>query len=204
MVDSLLEKIGSHAGEFLCETRSSEPDTKQVRFCHKIEPPKESIDLPKVDGIHEFYSKIGSLTLYYCSESDEAACYLAHPVEWESLEEGIADWVYLLDEDEEEEILPTWFESHKVIGEIPGSGNYILLVTSGDESGSLFLFDHDGFEFTKVGATIEEFVLNTLDPDPEAFAELITYMCFMSGSSSQQWWARELHHNSGKIVRNSV
>ena len=31
----------------------------------------------------------------------------------------------MLDEDEQEEALPPWFGSHKVIGEIPASGNSI-------------------------------------------------------------------------------
>ena len=203
MIKELIEKINNHSGEFLCEAIGAEENKKIVNFSHTIEPPEKANDIPHVGDIAEFYSLIGSLTLYYCPESDEAAYYLGHPTEWESFEEEFSDWLDMLDEDEEEEVLPPWFRSHKVIGEIPASGNFILLVTGGDESGVIYSFDHDGFEFKKLGSTIEEFILLALDPTPDYFSEIVTYMRFTLESDEHQWWARELRHNSGKIVRNN-
>ena len=201
MIEKIIESIRNHEGEFLCEAIGNEDNTKVVKFCHIIVPPKLNSEIPKVGDINDFYLLAGSLTLYACPESNEAAFYIAHPEEWDSLEENFADWVNMLDEDED--ALPCWFESHKVIGEIPASGNYILVVTGGEESGAIYEFEHDGFEFIKIGSSLENFLLNTLDPDPNAFSQIASHMRFISGASDQQWWARELRHNSGKVVRNN-
>ncbi len=204
MIKNLVEKIQEHEGVFLCEAIGSEESTKLVKFTHSIEPPRPGVQIPKVGDLNEFYSSIGSLTLYSCPDSFESAYYIAHPSEWEELESDLSDWTYLLDEDEEEEALPSWFGSHKVIGEIPSSGNYLLVVTSEIDPGAIYSFDHDGFEFKRVGSSLEEFVQNTIDPDPGTFCDLVTYMRFTSEDSDYQWWARELRHASGKIVRNDA
>jgi len=204
MIENLLERIRNHEGEFLCEAIGAEENTKLVKFSHSVDPPSPSVQVPDVGDLNEFYSAIGSLTLYSVPTNYEAAYYIAPPSEWENLESDFSDWTDMVDEDEEEEVFPTWFGSHNVIGEIPGTGNYILVVTDGAEQGAIYSFDHDGFEFKKLGSSIEEFVLNALDPDSNQFLDLVTHMRFISNDNDQQWWARELRHNSGKVVRNDA
>ena len=203
MIEVLAEKIRTHSGEFLCEAIGNEAATKLVKFSHTLDAPIGNAKVPEAGDIGDFYSLIGSLTLYFCPDSDEAAFYIGHPSEWETLEEGFADWVDMLDEDEQEEALPSWFGTHKVIGEVPSSGNYILAVTDGDESGAIYEFEHDGFEFIKLGNSISEFILKAIDPDPTSLSQIASHMRFISGSRDQQWWAKELHHDSGKVVINA-
>jgi len=200
----IIEKIKEHCGEFLCEAIGSKEHKKTVSFSHVIEPPITNVNVPGAGDLKDFYSLVGSLTLFFCKESDEAAFYIADPDQWEDMEEGFSDWVDMLDEDEEEEALPEWFGSHKVIGEIPASGNYILVVTEGEESGSIYEFEHDGFEFIKIGDSLAGFIDKALDPDESTFTQIASHMRFIAGSTNQQWWARELHHNNGKVIRNDT
>ena len=200
MIKKLAEKLKKYSGAFLCEAIDFEDNTKIVEFSHVLEPPIGGSEFPEVGDVSEFYSLIGSLTLYACPESDEAAFYIEHPSQWKSFEEGFADWVDTLGEDEQEEALPSWFGAHKVIGEIPASGNYLLLVTGKDEAGAVYEFEHDGFEFIKLGRSIEEFVLKAIDPDPDALSQIASHMRFVSSASDQQWWIKELHHDFGKVV----
>jgi len=204
MIKKLIEIIRNHKGEFHCEAIGAEDNKKIVKFSHTIEAPAKDFEKPNIGDLNEFYSLVGSLTLYSCPEFFEAGYFLAPPSEWGALEEDLSDWTDMVDEDEEDEAFPSWFGSHKVIGEIPGTGNYILVVEAGSEVGAIYTFDHDGFEFRKVGSSLEEFVLKTMDPSPDAFVDLVSHMRFTSDDSEYQWWARELHHNTGKVIKNNA
>ncbi|WMS88753.1 hypothetical protein [Pleionea litopenaei] len=197
----LLKQLKEHNGEFVCEEIGAEENLKRVEFRHIFEPPKNNIEIIDITGLNEFYALTGSLTLYYCEESREAAFYIAHPEQWEALADGFSDWVDMLDEDEEEDALPSWFGTHKVIGEIPASGNYILVPTEGVEEGAIYEFEHDGFEFIKIGSSIFDFIYKALDPDETLLMEMASHLRFVSDSSTQQWWITELRHHHGKVVK---
>ena len=199
-MQKLIEELNKQTGEFYCEAIDNKTDTKIVEFKHIIEPPYESEIILKDTTLKEFYSAIGSLTLFYCSDGEEAAFYISHPSGWELLELAFDDWVDMLDEDEEKECLPDWFGEHKVIGEIPSTGNYILTVTEGNEKGAVYTFDHDGFEFEKLGDNITEFIRTTINPNSNILTGMASHMRFISGNSYQQWWIKELRHNSGDVV----
>ncbi|AOE50928.1 hypothetical protein [Kangiella sediminilitoris] len=204
MDKELLQKIKGHHGEFLCEAIGSESKEKIVRFKHHIEPPQSSFSVPNIGGLREFYDLASSLTLYSCEKDNEAAFYIAKPEQWETLENEFSGWTNMLDEDEKEAVLPDWYGEHIVIGEIPASGNYILVITDGFEAGATYEFEHDGFEFIKLGNSITDFVQKALDPDEAAFTNMASHMRFIDGESDQQWWARELRHHHGKVITNNV
>ncbi|MFT7150885.1 MAG: hypothetical protein ACI82Q_002760 [Nonlabens sp.] len=201
MINTLKERVQQHEGEFLCEAIGSEADTKVVKFTHLIEEPVDNVKVPQVGDIPDFYAAFGSLALFFCPESDEAAFYIARPDEWPALEEDFSGWVDLTDEDDQE-LLPAWFGDHFVVGEIPSSGNYLLIVTSGNETGSVYEFEHDGFEFIKLAASLDEFILKSLSPDVADFSAMASHLRFISNDYDQQWWAIELRTNDGKVLKN--
>lgn len=203
VLNDLLEKVKHHSGEFLCEGIGNRDSTKTVPFIHQIEPPQVGLDVPNVGDLQDFYKSFGSLIMYVDEASFDAALMVAAPSEWPRLESEFSDWTDMVD-DEEEDVFPGWFGSHRVIGEIPGTGNYVLAVTDGDEAGSIYVFDHDGFEFSKLGQNLESAILAMLQPDESIFIEMASHMRFISGDSMQQWWAKELRDNTGHVVRNDL
>ena len=203
MLNDLLEKVQGHSGEFLCEGISNRNDTKTIAFVHQIEPPDSELEVPNVGDLQDFYKSFGSLIMYVDEPSLEAALMVAAPSDWPRLESEFSDWTDMVDENEED-VFPAWFESHQVIGEIPGTGNYVLVVTDGEEAGSIYVFDHDGFEFNKLGESLEAAILAMLQPDESLFIQMASHMRFISGDSMQQWWAKELRDNSGHVVRNDL
>lgn len=199
-IHELVEILKKHNGQFLCEGIGNESNTKLVKFEHIIEGPIETEMTLNDAKLKEFYLTMRSLTLFYCEEGEEAAFYISHPSGWESLEEGFEDWVEMLEEDEQEDCLPKWFGEHQVIGEIPGTGNYLLTVTAGNESGAIYSFDHDGFEFEKLGDNINDFIRLAISPNSKKLMNMASHMRFISGNTNQQWWLKELQPKLGETV----
>jgi len=69
---------------------------------------------------------LGSLRLYSEPVSGESAFYIGAPPQWQHLDEDLRCWEGL-SEQEEEEPLPSWVDDCVVFGEIPGSGNYLMM-----------------------------------------------------------------------------
>lgn len=201
MFIELEKELKTRGGEFVCEAIGDESEHKVVQFSHLVEVPAASVSVPDVGDLMAFYATFASLTLFFCSESNESAFYIAKPEQWPALADEFADWVDDLDEDEHSELLPPWFGCHLVIGDIPASGNYLLVVTEGEHSGAIYEFEHDGFAFIKRGNTLFDFIQRAIDPDEAAFSAMASHMRFTSINEHRQWWARELRHNSGKVVR---
>lgn len=205
MISDAIQLLRKHGGEFLCRSIGSDESTKIEKFEHRLTSPMKINSISCVPEISEFYKSVGSALLYFCPESEDAAFYLANPEEWEELDIGFNDWVEMLDDDEKEDALPSWFGSHKVIGEIPASGNYLLVVEADSEKGSIYMFDHDGFEFYKLGSGLAEFILTAIDPDSRFLLNMASHMRFVTdGNYHQQWWINELRHSSGKVVVNEA
>lgn len=202
MISETIENLSKSNGEFLCEAIGNEMKTKNVSYSHIIEPASTMAEIPPVGDAHQFYSIANTLTLFNCPESDEAAFYIGSPDEWNAFEEEFLEWVDMLDEDEQEEALPSWYGSHKVIGEIPASGNYILLVTDGEKAGSIYEFEHDGWEFIKLGGNLNDFILNAIEPSPEMLSTIASHMRFVACRDEQQWWIKELRFKSGETIIN--
>jgi hypothetical protein len=195
--------IQSHAGEFMCSQINGKK-RRTVAFKHVITPAVEVEGIPKLAKLREFYSVFGSVRFYFDEESGESAKYLA-PVEvWEELGESFSAWLEDLDEDERQEILPSWVETCLVIGETPSSGNYVLVPTKGSEKGKVFEFDHDGFEFTEEGADVVEYAQKLLKPDSSTLTSIASHMRFAVGDRKVQWWIEELRSNDGHLAKTKV
>lgn len=197
-LDDLRKAIESHSGTFICKKINEESASKEVEFHHKFDnPTNQTSDLP-IEQLSDFYETFSNLLLYHDQVSDESAIYIGSPDEWDSLESDFLPWLDCLDED----ALPSWIDDCLVIGEVPQSGNYLLLPLSGEKRGYVFEFEHDGFEFIELAPDIEKFIYQLLDPSASTLAEMSSHMRFVEGGDyTIQWWIVEMHDNRGNAVQ---
>ena len=199
-LEKLEETVKNHTGIFNCVQIHDEKNTKTVSFQHDHASPIFSEEIPVFGKLRDFYETFGSLLLYSCTKSDEAAAYIGAPDEWESLRAGFNDWTDGLCEEERRDYLPEWVNTCIVVGEIPRTGNYLLMATNGAETGHIFEFEHDGFEFIEHAQDIEEYVYKMLKPDGSTLVGIASHMRFIEGDSRSQWWIKELVTNDGYVV----
>lgn len=202
MLAELKNMIDEHKGVFYCRRRSSGGDIrkKRVYFTHIYQPPGKLPNVPDIGDIKQFYNTFGSLTLYFEKKSGDSAYYIARPEEWDGLLECFNDWMEDV-VDEDPEWLPYWIGSCIAIGEIPASGNYLLIPTTGDKKGHVYEFDHDGYEFKEYGYSVEEFIRKALEPDAELLTDMAAHMTFIENNPMDQWWIEEMHDNRGLVVK---
>ncbi len=197
--EALVTAIQTHSGEFLCTEIHCER-RKTVHFKHVMTPPKKSKAAPDLGKLREFYKALGSVRFYYDQESGDSAKYLGTVDEWEELKDNFNDWVEDLDEEEREDIVPSWVDSCLVVGETPHSGNYILVVGEGEERGHVYEFDHDGFEFTHEANDVIEYASKLLKPDNSVLTRIASHMRFATGDRLVQWWIEELRDSDGHVA----
>jgi hypothetical protein len=200
MLESLYSAVSAHAGQFTCEEIHQQKNTKVVRFRHVGSPPKLDLEVPDVQGLRDFYATYEHLTLYLDEQSGDAAYFIASPAQWLKLDNNFRPWLDSLDEDERAEYLPDWIEQCIVVGEIPRSGNYLLVPTSGPDAGYVFEFEHDGFEFIELASSLPDFVMRSLDLNVHQLTEMASHLRFIVAGDARQWWIKELQDNRGNVV----
>jgi hypothetical protein len=201
MLESLHAAVSSHAGEFSCEEIHQENNTKVVHFRHAGAPPDASLAVPDVRGLRDFYATFEHLTMYLDEQSGDAAYFIASPSQWSELDGEFRPWLEGLDEEEIAECLPTWIADCIVVGEIPQSGNYLLVPASGPDAGKLFEFEHDGFEFLELASSLPDFVMRSLDLSASQLTAMASHLRFIAAGEDRQWWINELRDNRGNVVR---
>ena len=196
-----LEKlVNKHSGEFFCTQIHNESATKLVPFKHIYDPPRALNEVLDIEKLNEFYETFGNLLMYFDEKSGDAALYIASPDQWVSLHSYFGDWLEGLEEDERDELLPEWIDNCLVIGEIPHSGNYILMPKSGEKTGYVYEFEHDGFEFIELAKDIEEYIKTMLNLNSSGLTNIASHMRFIVDSPEVQWWIKELRDNTGNVV----
>lgn len=203
MLEDLRCAVDSHTGHFVCEEIGQEQNTKTVRFRHGGSPPDSALTVPDIPGLKEFYGTYGYLTMYVDEQSGEAAYFLASPSQWSELNECFRPWLEEFDEDEAAGCFPSWINDCIVIGEIPQSGNYLLVPASGPDIGKVFEFDHDGFEFLELGENLPDFVIRMLDLDSFRLTRIASHLRFIT-ADNRQWWIKELRDNRGNAILTEV
>ena len=201
-LDQLLQRKNQR---FICkDTGWPEPGPERhtAPITHETTPPLDQAQIdqlkaqfPEVPDLVELYSKHGSIRLYCSTVFYEplgrfpSAFYIAHPDEWPELKECFGDWLSGLDEEEPEELVPLWIEDCIVIGEIPNSGNYFLVPLQGTDTGNVYEFEHDGFEFIKKADTVAEFIAKLCTVNDELINEIIGHTRYFDGKTNTQWLA---------------
>ena len=192
--------IRRHHGDFHCEHVHDDSQEKTIAFVHHVTPPSGAGEVPAVGRLRDFYETVGSAVFYLDEKSGDAARHLAPPVEWEDLRAGFLDWLEDLDEDEYADLVPDWVDTCVVVGEVPHSGNYILVPTEGPDAGCVFEFDHDGFEFTLQGDDMVDYVEQVLAPDAALLTDFASHMRFVEGERGAQWWIVRMKDCDGRTV----
>ena len=200
-LESLRSDVQSHVGQFTCSEIHREESTKTVSFRHAGSPPDPGVDVPNVQGLRDFYDTFGQLTLYLADESGDAAFFIASPSQWSELDSDFRPWLEGIEEDEADDHLPVWIKDCLVVGEIPQSGNYLLVPTAGPDAGKVFEFEHDGFEFIELGQSLPDFVARTLDLDTSRLTAIASHVRFITPEENRQWWINELKDNRGNVIR---
>lgn len=185
---------------FVCtDTGWPEPGAERftANIVHYPEPPLGNAQLeqlkrifPDIPELAEFYSHYGSVRLYADPIGGDSAFYIAGPDEWHRLRKYFQAWPDSLNDDEAN-LLPEWLDDSLTIGEIPTTGNYYLMPTKGDESGKVFLFDHDGFEFVEMGADLGAFVEKITTVNDDLMQSIPGHTRYSDGESETQWLAKE-------------
>ncbi len=192
--------IRRHGGNFHCERVHDDTQEKTIAFVHHVTPPSGLEGVPDVGRLRDLYETVGSVVFYLDEKSGDAARHLAPPVEWEDLRASFLDWLDDLDEDERDDLVPDWVDTCVVVGEVPHSGNYILVATEGPDAGRVFEFDHDGFEFTLQGEDMIDYVEQILEPDAALLTNFASHMRFIEGDSNVQWWIVRMKDRDGRTV----
>jgi hypothetical protein len=198
--EDLLRAVKAHSGTFLCERIHEPAITREFAFEHVVTGPDTMDDLPAVGRLAEAYASFGSIAFYHHEGSGDAARYLAPPSAWPALADELADWLDMIDDEDLAAMLPQGLDGCVVIGETPGSGNYILVPTLGPKAGQVIEFDHDGCEFNAVANDLFEYVIGMLTPDGSRLADFASHMRFIEGTPDEQWWIRECRDNAGRFV----
>lgn len=176
------------------------PDRFVARITHEVTPALSAEELdelrrqvPEVPQLAELYARHGSIRLYCDTTFHEpwgsysSAFYIAHPDEWADLAVGFGDWLADLDEKERAERLPSWIDACLVIGEIPSSGNYFLVPLEGPDTGGVFEFEHDGFEFIRQGDSIAGFIARLSTVSDALLHDIACHTRYFDGKSDMQW-----------------
>lgn len=205
MLKELSETLKNHSGKFYCSMIHNEKERKTVEFKHLVGEP---LDINALDALNaefghiprlvDFYATWDSLVLYCDPRSEDSAFYFANPSEWAQLKDYFEPWIDL-DEDEQD-LLPDWIEHYQVIGEIPRSGNYLLMITAGENTGHIYEFEHDGFDFIFIAENLESCISTLLNPDPARLLEMASHLRFIE-EDSFQWWIEELEFKDGRRVK---
>src|SRR5690606_2880365 len=99
-------------------------------------------------------------------------------------------WFEGLSEQEEEELLPGWIDDCVVFGEIPGSGNYLMMPLSGEKQGRVFEVEHDGFEFIELAPDLEQLLYLGLRPGRRTLSERASRGRGTGDAGPQRQWCR--------------
>ena len=201
MSGKLSELVKGHSGEFRCRGISDETRSKVVPFRHLAIAPRLTEALPKLPELSAFYEEFGSLVLYYEPESEECAFYIAPPDHWKELECRFRMWLEGMTDEEMAGSVPPWVNDCLVVGSLPGTGNYLLIPSAGEDRGKVFEFEHDGFEFIELADSLPSFIRRCLEPTPTDLVAMASHLRFGSAEENEQWWIVEMRDNYGRVVR---
>lgn len=198
MLADLARSVAAHSGDFHC-VQIHGTAAKTVRFQHRFSDAGTAPALP-LTSLAEFYATFGGLTLFLDPVTHESAFEIVPPSQWPTLAGHFTAWLEGLSEDEAEEYLPSWIDDCAAVGEIPGSGNYLLVPLSGADAGKLFEFEHDGFEFIELAPSLGAFVAACLDLDASRLSRMASHLRFIESDPAVQWWIEKMVDNRGNTV----
>ena len=199
-LDALLARKNQR---FVC-TDTGWPEPGPERFTansvHHTDPPLGKAELERlgrlfgeIPQLQEFYSRYGSVRLYADTIGFNSAFYIATPDEWHRLQGEFQSWLDICDDDEE--VMPDDLDDYIVIGDMPATGNSYLMPTSGPHTGKVFLFDHDGFEFSVQGQDLSAFLEHNTTVDEALLDDIGGHTRYSDGETETQWLPESYHYD---------
>jgi len=156
--------------------------------------------LGHIQGLSDFYKRYSDVSLFRDPVSGDTAYYIASPEHWSRLEQEFTPWIEDVDPNDHEDLLPAWIDSYCVIGERPGTGNYYLLPTEGESAGSVFEFEHDGFEFIQLSDNFPSFIDYLVTVDEEQLEDIASAVRFMDQDDPMTQWIISSYNDGEKTI----
>jgi len=168
--------------------------TKIIKAYNEVSSPLDSslietlqLEFNGNNSLIDLYTHYGDIGLYCDPITEYPTILIAHPSLWGELKEGFDLWVQGLSDEERKELLPEWIDSTIIFGELSGSGDCYLYLLEGDEKGSIYEFNHDGFEFNKLADNMNEFLEFVTTPDDKLISYISAYCRFSDEHNDAQW-----------------
>lgn len=133
----------------------------------------------------EFFKLHDGVRLY-CDTNSDAAGIEFFPVEqWPAEKLELHSSAMAMGFDEAD--MPEWYNSGAVFGEIPHSGNYLLIDSGGDTAGQVFYFDHDDFRTEPIAMSFDELLAAIVRDPPGFLYECGCYARYSDSRTDIQW-----------------
>jgi hypothetical protein len=78
-----------------------------------------------------------------------------------------------------------------VFGEIPETGNYLMMPTMGSDAGKVFLFDHESCDFDEEAPDLETYLTFITSPGEALFRKIRSHTRYSDGETATQWLVQE-------------
>jgi len=197
LMSQLESMLGRSEDYFLLVSSSDEGAERKLSVEHNADHFLSDENLRRVNSYvsHiplavEFYKTYGSVELFSIDDSFDSGIYIESPDRWRELKEEVRLWIG------DDEKPPKWFSSAIVIGNASGAAVYFLLMTKGDDLGSIYLLDHDGLVFRKLANSLTEWIsiMAGTGDDLAFYLGLVVGGYYGSG-----WEPKVFHSQSGKV-----
>ena len=179
---------------FICTAEGSEGEATYTAWIehHATDPGAADVALlsEAPESLRSFFSEFGSLRLYCDAHSSSSAFYLARPSEWAQLQQEFLNWIRMLSADGQS-MVPDWVEDCVVFGEIPETGNYLIMPRQGPEAGKVYLFDCQAFDFVEEAPDLSAYLLAITTPDEALYEKIRQHTRYSDGETATQWLVRE-------------
>lgn len=182
--------------KFLCEAAGVRygSQKKEIELRHEVTSGLSNSELDsyasvlcELDLLSDMLSRYSSVRLFCDTVERGSAFYIAHPNEWSELRTELTTWINALSAQERAELTPSWLDNALVFGEVPESGNYFLTPLQGKLKGTVFEFEHDGFEFVKIANDFQEFLDHICTVTAGLISTIRSHVRYFDGVSEIQW-----------------
>lgn len=187
----------------------SNPATFTTTVTHVLKPSADEPGLAVLKqclgaaatDFERFYEHFDGAVLYrdtipfvFQGEDHFAAGLELFPIrEWDTQTRDFRDDFEFLTEDEagDDFEVPKWYEAGVAFGTLPRSGNYLVISTSPESIGQIFLADHDDFLPEPLAPSLPAFLAALIDNPAKYPHERGCHLRLRDGKTDLQWIPRK-------------
>lgn len=194
-VESFLSHVKAASPTFHCYECGDRSESLSLiaPLSHTMGPPADETAIqllqeylgPKADSFVDLYSEHDGFTLYRDRQGDAEGLRFFPVEQWErftqEMKESFSDMGF------EPEEWPEAAVDSLAFGEIPHSGNFFTVKTSGSKRGQIFYADHDDFTEEAFAKSLSEFLARIVKDPAQFLYDVGCYTRYSDGSTSAQW-----------------